>query len=288
MDELTYVFIDGNYLRMVHREVMQDFFGVDGELDLSPIRRAAAARRVYIYDALDDEAREGESEEKYEDRVERFDKFLKGLGSLEGYHFRPGSVKRGKRREKKREQKEVDVLLAVDMMAFGLTDRIKKAVLISGDLDFRPAVEELVRHGVVVHVWYSPTSFSEALVEAADLGVEMRLKDFWRLSPRSFQERHRLPDERKQGGNGGRNGRLEKVGSVSGQHAELYCVVSGAQTLNYSLWITNNEHDSTIVWDTDLDLIERYVTRQFGEIDWQMTGEEIALREASALKDLDI
>jgi hypothetical protein len=50
----TYVFIDGEYLRRRHCEAMQQFFGVDGELELSPVMRQADARRVYFYDAIDD------------------------------------------------------------------------------------------------------------------------------------------------------------------------------------------------------------------------------------------
>jgi uncharacterized LabA/DUF88 family protein len=278
MSDLTYVFVDGNYLRRAHRDMIQSFFGVDGELDIRHIKLQANATRVYVYDAIDDALGAGETTAQREQRVGRFESIVSQVRSLEGYHFRPGSVKKGKRRE----QKEVDVLLAVDMMTFGLTERIRKAVLISGDLDFRPAVEELVRHGITVHVWYTRTSFSDGLVEAADLGWEMRLKDLWAWSSRSFQNKYQIPGESGQTGNV-RNGKIERAGYVAGRPAELYSAPSGGQTSMYWLYIdTPEENASTFVWNTDLDLIERYVTHEFGEIDWQMIGDA-----ARAKKDRD-
>jgi uncharacterized LabA/DUF88 family protein len=59
---------------------------------------------------------------------------------------------------KKRRQKEVDVLLAADMLTHGYDGNMDKAILIAGDLDFRRVVEALVRRGVFVEVWYEPKS----------------------------------------------------------------------------------------------------------------------------------
>jgi len=44
MSETTYVFIDGEYLRRRHSEVIRDFFGVDGDLDISPLKNEAGAK----------------------------------------------------------------------------------------------------------------------------------------------------------------------------------------------------------------------------------------------------
>jgi hypothetical protein len=38
MADDTYLFIDGEYLRQIHREAMRDFFGKDGELGSRPAR----------------------------------------------------------------------------------------------------------------------------------------------------------------------------------------------------------------------------------------------------------
>ena len=41
MADDTYLFIDGEYLRQIHREAMRDFFGTDGELDIHEAKRQA-------------------------------------------------------------------------------------------------------------------------------------------------------------------------------------------------------------------------------------------------------
>jgi uncharacterized LabA/DUF88 family protein len=51
---------------------------------------------------------------------------------------------------KKRQQKEVDVLLAVDMLTRSFYKNMTKAVLLAGDRDFKPVVE------VVELAWTGP------------------------------------------------------------------------------------------------------------------------------------
>jgi hypothetical protein len=48
MDGDTYLFIDGEYLRRIHRQAMLDFFGVDGELDTLEAKREAGALRAFF------------------------------------------------------------------------------------------------------------------------------------------------------------------------------------------------------------------------------------------------
>jgi hypothetical protein len=74
--------------------------------------------------------------------------FFARTGALSGVHVRLGTVT-GKRRR----QKEVDILLATDMLTHGFNGNMKTAVLLSGDLDFRPIIEArsawCLRRGVV-------------------------------------------------------------------------------------------------------------------------------------------
>jgi uncharacterized LabA/DUF88 family protein len=127
MSDNTYVFIDGEYLRQRHRDAMRQFFGVDGELEISPIMLQARASRVYFYDAIDYTRRPDETEKAWETRVVSLEKFFSHIRSLSGFHVRTGSVRPGR----KREQKEVDVLLAVDMLTHGFNGSMSKAVTCS-------------------------------------------------------------------------------------------------------------------------------------------------------------
>jgi len=53
------------------------------------------------------------------------------------------------------EQKGVDVLLSVDLVKLSSSNKIDKAVLVSGDSDFVPAVRASKDAGVMVELFYS-------------------------------------------------------------------------------------------------------------------------------------
>jgi hypothetical protein len=95
----------------------------------------------------------------------RFD----AIDKVEGVHVRYGCLSPGK----KRQQKEVDVLLAVDMLTHSFNKNMDEAVLLSGDRDFRPVVESIVRLGTLVKVADDPRSGSRPLARAADNEMEI-------------------------------------------------------------------------------------------------------------------
>ena len=148
MPEHTYLFIDGEYLRQRHRDSMQEFFKVDGELDVEPILRDARASRAYFYDSVDTTRREGEADDAWQSRVKEREMFLASVQSLSGFHVRRGTVTLGK----KREQKEVDVQLTVDMLTYGFNGAMSKAVLLAGDRDFALS---LMRSSGTASLWMS-------------------------------------------------------------------------------------------------------------------------------------
>ncbi|SRR6266699_6895829 len=129
MDGDTYLFIDGEYLRQIHRQAMLDFFGVDGELDILEAKREAGALRAFFYDSIDEGQRPGETVEACRERTAPLHDFMNRTSALSGVHVRLGTVT-GKRRR----QKEVDILLATDMLTHGFNGSMKNAVLLSGDL----------------------------------------------------------------------------------------------------------------------------------------------------------
>jgi uncharacterized LabA/DUF88 family protein len=61
---------------------------------------------------------------------------LERVNSAEECHVRLGLVKG----VKPRRQKGVDVLLAVDMLTHAFRNSFERAVLVAGDLDFKPVV----------------------------------------------------------------------------------------------------------------------------------------------------
>ncbi len=257
-----------------HRAVMQEFFGSDGHLDVEPILHQAKARRAYFYDSVDTTRRPGESDEVWQVRVQERESFLSHVQSLSGFHVRRGTVSRGK----KREQKEVDVQLTVDMLTHGFNGSMSKAVLLAGDRDFRPVVDALVRHGVFVDVWYHRDSFSQELPGAADFGHEVRFRQLYTWNTEAFQRAHRIPDEEQRGGS--RWGQLVKAGSVAGCPVELYKTQIVDGKTRFHLWITTRQWE-LMVSDEDSDLIGRYAAIQYAPIAWEANTDDVRVTGAA-------
>lgn len=78
-----------------------------------------------------------------------------------------GSTRRGTRRRPPR-QKGVDTLIAVDMLVGAFTQLFPVAVLVAGDADFVPVVNEVRRRGVMVVVAAEEQSVANDLRRAAD------------------------------------------------------------------------------------------------------------------------
>jgi uncharacterized LabA/DUF88 family protein len=165
----TYLFVDGGYLRGVYRDLFNPIFGPGYLVDYKSVMDTFGARRAYLYDCLDDEQKSGESAADCEARVQQQQDLFDAIDKVEGVHVRYGILSPGR----KRQQKEVDVLLAVDMLTHSFSKNMDGAVLLSGDRDFRPVVESLVRLGTLVKVAYDPRSGSRELARAADYEMEI-------------------------------------------------------------------------------------------------------------------
>jgi uncharacterized LabA/DUF88 family protein len=109
MDDNKYLFIDGAYVQAIYRSAMEAVFGVLGELSIQKILFEVHPFRTYYYDCVDEKPKDGESQPDFEQRVASQDAYTPQMHSLAGVHVRLGTLA-GRRRR----QKEVDVLLAVD------------------------------------------------------------------------------------------------------------------------------------------------------------------------------
>jgi len=177
----AYLFVDGGYLRMVWQERMVPFVGEQVQISYPRLITCASmyVRKVMYYDCLDDIARDSEPEEEYRRRVERQEKVFNEIRSLDRYHVQLGTLRGTQRR---RRQKEVDVLLTVDMLTNAFRQNFTTAVLLAGDLDFKPVVQNLVQNGTDVLVLWDARSGSEELAFAADSQRRITLDDLWNWS----------------------------------------------------------------------------------------------------------
>lgn len=161
----TYLFVDGSNFRRYFNETTQRWFGQEVEFDFKKIKDFFKAEKVFYYDCVDDLKSDNETLKDYEERVELQIEKLNKIREVQGCHVHLGSLS-GK--GKKKRQKEVDVLLAVQMMEHAFRGNMQKAVLLSGDKDFRPLVETLVRLGLFVEVVGDQKHISKDLIHSAD------------------------------------------------------------------------------------------------------------------------
>lgn len=171
---LAYVFIDGGYLRalaverslgLLHPRVLGR-----GVVESGPVQTwahdptthpNALLGRITYYDALPDHEGDGSNDsETYWNAIEVLDDVHLGFGALRGL-------------KRKVRQKGVDTLIAVDMLVGAFSGLFDIAVLVAGDADFVPVVEEVKRSGVMVAVAASATSLSKHLRRVADRFIDL-------------------------------------------------------------------------------------------------------------------
>lgn len=119
-----------------------------------------------------DEQEAYRKKEGFYQRLQRLDRFEVKLGRLA---FRGLDENTGK---PVLEQKQVDVLLAVEMVYAAARRSVEAIVLLSGDGDFLPAVELVKREGLTFALAHGPRTgpqltVQESLWEAADLRLSL-------------------------------------------------------------------------------------------------------------------
>ncbi len=157
-----FVYVDGQYVSSVFRaEDRGDEFyprkaalfvrnqNIAGER-LEPVR-------VFYYDAIDDEA-DAKERQRQQDYFAR-------ISTDSDTHVRVGKVKRTSRG---REQKGVDVELAVDALRAAVSGVVKAIALVTGDADFVPLVKAIREAGPHVVVMGFKESLSRDLEREAD------------------------------------------------------------------------------------------------------------------------
>jgi uncharacterized LabA/DUF88 family protein len=152
------------------------------------LRNALGAKKAFYYDCINDVQLNTEETTTFEARVKAQEDDIDRIRCIPGYHVRLGSLS-GK--HKKIRQKQVDVLLAVEAMHHAFQKNMSHAVLIAGDLDFKPIVDSLIQYGIYVTVRYDRSSASSHFFWAADSSQAISPIDYWCWSPSELMSRYR-------------------------------------------------------------------------------------------------
>jgi uncharacterized LabA/DUF88 family protein len=212
------MFVDGGHLGRHYSDAMLKWCGTEGELDLDRLRTFYGAHKCFYYDCVDDIPRKGEDDRACDERVAKQELRLSKIQRLEATHVRLGSVT-GTRKNKR--QKQVDILLAVDMLNHAVRANMAKAILITGDQDFKPLVDALVDMGLHVHLFGDHRHTSRDLADAADFYRPLHLTQYHEFSSEKFKRAHPIPGWSTMGPEPPQLPLL-KAGSIAGEKAALY------------------------------------------------------------------
>lgn len=155
--EKVAIFIDGAYLGKVLKETYSspkiDFSKLSAHLaDGLPILR------TYYYNCMPYKGKTPSSGEI--DRYNNMQKFVTSLEKLDRYEVKLGKLEyRGRKADGTPiyQQKRVDILLGCDLVLLAAKQRIAKAILITGDSDFIPAIQIAKNEGVEIELVYDAT-----------------------------------------------------------------------------------------------------------------------------------
>lgn len=262
MADTTYVFIDGNYLRLVADQVMGEMFGTTADLNFDAIRPGVNVRRIFYYDCLNDRHRESESDTEFTARLAQQEALFGSIQSLRDFHVRLGSVTG----QKKLRQKKVDVLLVVDALEHAFRGNMSRFRLIAGDLDFAPLVDCLVRLGTYVEVMYAPRSAAVDLYRAADYSEELTFSTIYGWSTSSFRSQHPIPSGYLSGPEP-LNHPVIRSGSYKGKTVRLLKTSDGYM-LVAEKFDTNTPPFTLYLSFPDAQFLEKYFSAIYGPLEW--------------------
>ncbi len=275
MADQSYLFVDGAYLRQRHSDMMSAVFGKIADFDLSNLRQnllhltplgaQEAFQRVFYYDCLHDIPKVGESDEQLKLRIQEQRAAFDKIQSLHGFHVRLGSLSGSSR---KMRQKEVDILLAVEMLDHAFRRNMTSAALIAGDLDFAPLLDSLVRLGTWVDVLYDPRSIAQGLLASADRGIPLTFHHYYNMCQPEFRAGNALPQKQAnatwqpvdQGYSLTREGHLPNGDGVGLYERDNGCV------------IFVNHQPEWLLLHNDRAVLENYFTVTESAIEWEDEG----------------
>jgi uncharacterized LabA/DUF88 family protein len=260
--EVRYLFIDGEQLRKTAEDVGNDWFGKPIALDYAKLQ--GPHLKVFYYDCLPAKRASESDEEHAAKRAEKYD-FFNELRELQGWHVSEGVARH--RKKERQEQKEVDILIAVDMLTHTHRRNMHRLTFISGDQDFAPLIEAVVREGMYVELLYPEGRTSSDLRNFADVARPMDIDFLMVIATDSFQRSNGLPTREYMFDSSPRGGRLVAEGFRKGLlEARLWTDETGLHTLK-QVNAVNGQHFT--VRHPDLPKAKRYFERTSGHLDWQ-------------------
>jgi uncharacterized LabA/DUF88 family protein len=187
--DTKYLFIDGGCLRATLNKIAERYFdGRDISIDYGRLK--SDHKKAFYYDAIPT-IKPNETEADYVERVRPRIELHNHIATISGYHVYEGD---SRIRRKQVQQKEVDVMIAVDMLTHTFRGNMDRATLIASDIDFKPLLDALVREGMFVELRYPPTDTNQDLVNAADQRTPLGVDTIFQYLDAESQKLIKLPN----------------------------------------------------------------------------------------------
>jgi len=260
-EKVKYLFIDGAYLRSMLKHVSLRYFGGD-KINIDFLKLATGYKKTFYYDCIDAK-KSTEKRLDYEKRIGPQKELFNVLKLLPGFHVREGVLKGVRRRR----QKQIDVMIAVEMLTHSFRGNMDEVTFLTGDLDFKPLVDALVLDGMYVNLWYHPDSASKELIYVADSNTPITVRTVYNWSGADFQRKYQIPSALSTPENEVRGYDRLKEGKTSrGSLIELfkkddmYCIVFPNE---------KNPGFNIYVRFQNLDFLEKYVRDVYSDFRWE-------------------
>jgi uncharacterized LabA/DUF88 family protein len=189
-EKTKYLFIDGGCLDRVLQKFSEQLFGVK-KLEIDYRKLAMGFQKVFYYDCLPIK-KNGEDETVYQNRLKPKIELFNHLKSIDTFHVYEGTA-RLRDKKKTQEQKEIDIMIAVDMLTHSFHRNMDEATLLTGDLDFKPLIDALVMNGMDVSLWYPKGETNYELVDAADSRRAITANMVYGWFTDTFQKKVKIP-----------------------------------------------------------------------------------------------
>ena len=187
-EERNYLFIDAGYFKKCLENFKNAYFK-NSNICIDYKKIASGFGKIFYYDCPVYQ-KNNEAEVDFKERKSIQQREFNELRTIDGFHVYEGTTKG---RGRKVRQKQVDIMIAVQMLMHTIRKNMSKCTLIAGDLDFKPLIDALVQEGMFVTIWSEEKSVSKDLIYASDARRDLGIYELWCNLKKEWLERYPIP-----------------------------------------------------------------------------------------------
>ena len=143
-----------------------------------------------------------------------------------------------------------------------------KAVLLSGDKDFRPLVESLVRLGLFIEVAADQNHISSDLIHSADSNTKLSVDEYFEFCPNETQKQKPIEF-------------LSLSFFIDRAESDRFWLKQKSRCKDFDVFVftdsqarymfttSNTNIHNNSAWKGNIESIKQYFELKFGQVDWE-------------------